>query len=109
MSFGTLSKAIAYRNDGGKVYKNACDLVGVKQTHLAGHLKSFTFLRNRCTHHSRMWNLFIQDQASIPPNIKKGPQSSVGSTTVTRCWWLLRPSMTFCSKRVCTRAFLMSV
>lgn len=78
LSFGTLSKAVAYRDDDNLVYTETCQLLGVKKEFLTTQLRSFTFLRNKCAHYSRIWNLFVQDQPSVASNMKTKAKRKVG-------------------------------
>ena len=78
LSFGTLSKAIAYQNDDQGLYKAMCSILGVQKEHLAPQLRSFTHARNRCAHFSRIWNCFIQNQPKVSSSVKKRAIKLVG-------------------------------
>lgn len=84
MSFGTLSKAVAYRkcpdgchdSVGGRsgdpqpVYTRVCEILGVPKEDLRDQLRSFVFLRNACAHYSRLWNTSTADQPSVRGKVK---------------------------------------
>ena len=78
-SLGTLSKAITYRNDGGHVYAATCSTLGVGKPFLASQLRSFTFLRNKCAHSSRLWNSFTRDQPRVPDSAKNRAERLLGA------------------------------
>lgn len=77
-SLGTLSKAITYRNDAGAVYGETCSTLGVGKPFLASQLRSFTFVRNKCAHSSRLWNCFVLDQPKVPTSAKNRAERTLG-------------------------------
>lgn len=79
MSFGTLSKAIQYRNDHNQVYEAVCSMLGTKKPFLASQLHSFTFLRNRCAHYSRLWNSVVLKPPRIQPEAKRQARDLFGN------------------------------
>jgi hypothetical protein len=69
-SFGTLSRSIEASQKMG-VTKQIAESIGVPQSYLPQIIKSFVYLRNRCAHHSRLWNHSVIDAPSLPPQIKR--------------------------------------
>ncbi|WP_296972427.1 Abi family protein, partial [uncultured Corynebacterium sp.] len=78
LSFGTLSKAISFRNDHNQVYAKTCSILGVKKQYLARQLRSFTFVRNKCAHSARLWNSFVLDQPSVSSATKRRAEKVLG-------------------------------
>ena len=68
-SFGTLSRSIEASQKMG-VTKQIAESIGVPQSHLPQIIKSFVYLRNRCAHHSRLWNHSVIDNPSLPKKVK---------------------------------------
>lgn len=79
ISLGTLSKAISLRNDGNAVYSTTCSILGVRKQFLASQLRSFTFVRNKCAHSSRLWNCFILDQPAVAEGVRRRAERVIGS------------------------------
>ena len=79
LSLGTLSKAISFRNDGNAVYQGTCKALGVGQPYLSPQLRSFTFIRNKCAHSSRLWNCFVVDPPRVPEGVKRRAERLNGS------------------------------
>lgn len=48
--------------------RNVADAFGLDETTFASWLHCFTYIRNLCAHHSRLWNREIQVRPTIPPN-----------------------------------------
>ena len=69
-SFGTLSRSIEASQKTG-VTKQIAESIGIPQSYLPQIIKSFVYLRNRCAHHSRLWNHSVIDAPSLPPQIKR--------------------------------------
>lgn len=80
LSLGTLSKAIQFRNDGNAVYSETCKILEVGKPFLATQMRSFTFIRNKCAHSSRLWNSYVLDQPSIPRGVKQRANDLIGGT-----------------------------
>ena len=78
LSFGTLSKAISFRNDDNQVYAKTCSILGVKKQYLTRQLRSFTFVRNKCAHSARLWNSFVLDQPSVSNATKRRAEGVLG-------------------------------
>ncbi|WP_408926645.1 Abi family protein [Corynebacterium marquesiae] len=78
LSFGTLSKAISFRNDDNQVYAKTCSILGVKKQYLTRQLRSFTFVRNKCAHSARLWNSFVLDQPSVSNATKRRAERVLG-------------------------------
>lgn len=77
-SFGTLSKAISYREDQMKLYDSCCSILNANRDDLSKQLRAFTQIRNRCAHHSRLWNISTTDQPSVQPKIKRDAKKALG-------------------------------
>ena len=71
LSLGTLSKAISFRNDGNAVYQGTSTALGVGKPYLSPQWRSFTFIRNKCAHSSRLWNCFVVDPPRVPEGVKR--------------------------------------
>ncbi|MDN3311764.1 Abi family protein [Microbacterium oryzae] len=68
-SFGTLSKAIE-RADGGAVADAVASSMGVAKAGFAYRVRALVYLRNRCAHHSRLWNHSVLDAGPTPNNVR---------------------------------------
>ncbi len=71
LSLGTLSKAISFRNDGNAVYERTAEILGTGKRFLTSQLRSFTFVRNKCAHSSRLWNCYVLDQPAVPDGVRR--------------------------------------
>ncbi|WP_143063470.1 Abi family protein [Corynebacterium cystitidis] len=77
-SFGTLSKAVTYRDDDMRVYKSCCSILNANNQDLSKQLRAFAHLRNRCAHYSRLWNISTTDQPSVLPKVRKKAKRALG-------------------------------
>jgi len=68
-SFGTLSKCIE-RGDSGSLAGAVASSLGVAQAGFAYRVRALVYLRNRCAHHSRLWNHSIIDAGPTPNNVR---------------------------------------
>lgn len=68
-SFGTLSKAIE-RGAKGSLAEDVAASLGVAQAGFANRIRSVVYLRNRCAHHSRLWNHSVVDAGPTPSNVR---------------------------------------
>ncbi|WFP16694.1 Abi family protein [Citricoccus muralis] len=68
-SFGTLSKVIE-RGDQGSLGRAVASSIGVAQAGFAYRVKALVYLRNRCAHHSRLWNHSVIDAGPTPNNVR---------------------------------------
>lgn len=70
-SFGTLSKLYSnLKNKGSIGYskRSIANHFGLNTTVFQSWLHSFTYIRNSCAHHSRLWNRKLQVNMQIPTN-----------------------------------------
>ncbi|WP_367948437.1 Abi family protein [Rathayibacter sp. VKM Ac-2835] len=68
-SFGTLSKCIE-RGDSGSLAGAVASSLGIAQAGFAYRVRALVYLRNRCAHHSRLWNHSIIDAGPTPNNVR---------------------------------------
>ncbi len=68
-SFGTLSKAIE-RGAGGSLAGAIATSLGVAHAGFAHRVRALVYLRNRCAHHSRLWNHSVIDAGPTPGNVR---------------------------------------
>lgn len=76
-SFGTLSKAIERAHS-----VDIVDLLnseyGLAKQGLAYRIRALVYLRNRCAHHSRLWNHFVVDAGPTPANARNRAKKRIG-------------------------------
>lgn len=77
-SFGTLSRCIE-ASAGSGVLTEIAQSIGVAQAPLPTQVRSFVYLRNRCAHHSRLWNHSVLDAPAINANIARRAKRKYGS------------------------------
>ncbi|WP_236720102.1 Abi family protein [Rathayibacter sp. VKM Ac-2630] len=86
-SFGTLSKCIE-RGDGGALSAAVAARLGAARSGFASRVRALVYLRNRCAHHSRLWNHSLIDAG--PPRTTSArrrsasPASSIRAQCSTR-------------------------
>ena len=68
-SFGTLSKVIE-RGAQGSLTESVALSTGVAKAGFASRIRALVYLRNRCAHHSRLWNHSVIDAGSTPNNVR---------------------------------------
>jgi abortive infection bacteriophage resistance protein len=68
-SFGTLSKCIE-RGARGALADEVATSLGVAKAGFAYRVRSMVYLRNRCAHHSRLWNHSVIDAGPTPNNVR---------------------------------------
>jgi hypothetical protein len=68
-SFGTLSKAIE-RGANGTLAEAVATSLGAAHAGFANRVRAFVYLRNRCAHHSRLWNHSVIDAGPTPSNVR---------------------------------------
>lgn len=68
-SFGTLSKAIE-RGARGSLAGAVAASLGVAHAGFANRVRALVYLRNRCAHHSRLWNHSVIDAGPTPSNVR---------------------------------------
>lgn len=76
-SFGTLSRCLE-RSPDQDIPKQVAHNLDVAWAGFTSQVKSFVYLRNRCAHHSRLWNHSVIDAPSVPNNIKNRAKRSHG-------------------------------
>lgn len=76
-SFGTLSKCIE-RGAQGQLADAVATSVGVAKAGLAYRVRALVYVRNRCAHHSRVWNHSIIDAGPTPNNVRNKAKRAVG-------------------------------
>ena len=69
-SFGTLSKLYSNLN-GGQSKRDIANHFGLDDSTFQSWLHSFTYLRNVCAHHSRLWNKQLHISPAIPQSPTK--------------------------------------
>ena len=70
LSFGTLSKCIE-RGAQGDLSNQVASSFGVAKAGFPYRVRSLVYLRNRCAHHSRLWNHSVLDAGPTPNNVRK--------------------------------------
>lgn len=68
-SFGTLSKCIE-RGAQGLLADEVATSLGVAKAGFAYRVRALVYLRNRCAHHSRLWNHSVIDAGPTPNNTR---------------------------------------
>lgn len=76
-SFGTLSRCIE-RGDTGSLATAVASSLGVAQAGFAYRVRALVYLRNRCAHHSRLWNHSVIDAGPTPNNVRSKAKRSAG-------------------------------
>lgn len=69
LSFGTLSKCIE-RGGQGTVADAVATSLGVAKAGFPYRVRALVYLRNRCAHHSRLWNHSVIDAGPTPNNVR---------------------------------------
>ena len=77
LSFGTLSKCIE-RGGQGNLGEQVASSIGVAKAGFPYRVRSLVYLRNRCAHHSRLWNHSVIDAGPTPNNIRKKAKRIAG-------------------------------
>lgn len=78
LSFGTLSKAIAYGTD-DRVATHMADDLGLKRSGFSSQVRSFVALRNVCAHQGRIWNDVPKNRAAVQSNVLRRAKQRVGN------------------------------
>lgn len=76
-SFGTLSKCIERGAQGALADKVATSL-GVAKAGFAYRVRALVYIRNRCAHHSRLWNHSVLDAGPTPNNVRHKAKRDAG-------------------------------
>jgi abortive infection bacteriophage resistance protein len=77
LSFGTLSKCIE-RGALGELHPKIATSLGVAKAGFAYRVRSLVYLRNRCAHHSRLWNHSVLDAGPTPNNVRVKAKKKAG-------------------------------
>lgn len=76
-SFGTLSKCVE-RGAKGTLEHSVAACLGVAKAGFAYRVRALVYLRNRCAHHSRLWNHSLVDSGPTPSNVRSKAKRSYG-------------------------------
>jgi abortive infection bacteriophage resistance protein len=91
MTFGAVAKMSWYLNE-PELSKSAAQSLGLQTTGFSSGLHTFSVLRNKCAHHSQLWNrTFDVLVAALPKEKKREPKhKSPGpySTIIVAKRWL---------------------
>lgn len=77
LSFGTLSKTIE-RGANGTLADAIATSVGIAKAGFSYRVRSLVYLRNRCAHHSRLWNHSVLDSGPTPNNVRNKAKRLAG-------------------------------
>ncbi|MFW0797646.1 Abi family protein [Gordonia sp. CPCC 205515] len=77
LSFGTLSKCIE-RGAQGQLADEVATSLGAAKSGFAYRVRALVYVRNRCAHHSRIWNHSIIDAGPTPNNVRNKAKRAVG-------------------------------
>ncbi len=69
LSFGTLSKCIE-RGAQDQLSDAVATSLGAAKAGFAYRVRALVYVRNRCAHHSRIWNHSIIDAGPTPNNVR---------------------------------------
>jgi abortive infection bacteriophage resistance protein len=70
-SFGNLSSIYSNLKGGNREKRNIANYYGLDENTFASWLHSFTYLRNLCAHHSRLWNRVMKISPLVPQKPKR--------------------------------------
>ena len=76
-SFGTLSKVIE-RGGQASLAEAVASSTGIARAGFAYRVRALVYLRNRCAHHSRLWNHSVIDAGPTPNNVRSKAKRLVG-------------------------------
>lgn len=76
-SFGTLSKCIE-RARAVNIVDHLNTEYGLGKQGLAYRVRALVYLRNRCAHHSRLWNHYVVDAGPTPSNVRNRAKKRIG-------------------------------
>lgn len=76
-SFGTLSRTLE-RSKNQDIPKQVAQNLDIAWSGFTSQVKSFVYLRNRCAHHSRLWNHSVIDAPHVPNNVRNRAKKSHG-------------------------------
>ncbi|PPH07706.1 abortive phage resistance protein [Rathayibacter sp. AY1E4] len=79
-SFGTLSRCIE-RGARGSLAGDVASGLGVARAGFAYRVRALVYLRNRCAHHSRLWNHSVIDAGPTPNNVRAKAKRLAGQFT----------------------------
>ena len=70
LSFGCLSRMITASGDSG-VLDDMAESLNTSRAVLPSQVRSFVYLRNRCSHYGRLWNTAVTDEPAMQKNTKR--------------------------------------
>lgn len=79
-SFGTLSKCIE-RGASGELSAKVAGSLNVASSGFEYRVRALVYLRNRCAHHSRLWNHSMIDAGPTPNNVRVKAKRLAGQFT----------------------------
>lgn len=77
LTFGTLA-AVIERGDRGALSAKVASSIGVAKRGFASRVKALVYLRNRCAHHTQLWNHFVIDAGATPNNVRSKVRKVAG-------------------------------
>lgn len=78
LSFGTLSKGIAQCSN-QEVSKSVASSANIAWGGFVSQVRSLVYLRNKCAHHSRLWNHSVIDSPATQNNIRNRAKKAHGN------------------------------
>lgn len=78
LSFGCLSRMITASGESG-VLDDMAESLNTSRAVLPSQVRSFVYLRNRCSHYGRLWNTAVTDEPAMQKNTKRRIQRTYRS------------------------------
>lgn len=78
LSFGCLSRMITASGESG-VLDDMAESLNTSRAVLPSQVRSFVYLRNRCSHYGRLWNTAVTDEPAMQRNTKRRIQRTYRS------------------------------
>ena len=69
LSFGTLSRMIQASGESHVLDSIVAAPLSMSRSHFPSQVRSFVYLRNRCSHFNRLWNITVSDAPALNRNI----------------------------------------
>ena len=69
LSFGTLSRMIQASGVSGVLDSIVATPLSMSRSNFPSQVRSFVYLRNRCSHFNRLWNISVSDAPALNRNI----------------------------------------
>ena len=107
-SFGTLSRTLE-RSKNPDIPKQVAQNLDVAWSGFTSQVKSFVYLRNRCAHHSRLWNHSVIDAPHVPNNVRNRAKKSHGQFGNRSIYVILVALDTFLSRAGLRQDLLLDV